>query len=118
MGKHKNDRIKKWVICLVGALALAACTYHTPDEDWEENGRVRLLLDWQTRAQPSVMTYHFYKDGTGSPVVRRGMLGDMKEHFGRDIIKWLFVIPTVRMFCWRRKTDMTGLVGGPGRYLP
>lgn len=48
MGKHKNDRIKKWVIYLVGALALSACTYHTPDEDWEKNGRVRLLLDWQT----------------------------------------------------------------------
>ena len=40
-----------------------------------------------------------------------GMPQDMKEHFRRDIIKWLFVIPTVRMFCWRRKTDMTGACG-------
>lgn len=72
MGKQKNSRIKRWIVCLVGAVTLSACTYHTPDEDWEKNGRVRLLLNWQSRAQPSVMTYHFYKDGTGSPVVRRG----------------------------------------------
>ena len=71
MGKHKNDRIKKWVIYLVGALALSACTYHTPDEDWEKNGRVRLLLDWQTRSLPAVMTCYFYKDGADAPIVRR-----------------------------------------------
>ncbi|WP_195372562.1 MULTISPECIES: DUF5119 domain-containing protein [Parabacteroides] len=72
MGKQKKRRIRKWMICLVCDVFLSACTYHTPDQDWEKNGRVRLLLDWQIRVRPSVMTYHFYKDGTGSPVVRRG----------------------------------------------
>lgn len=34
---------------------------------------MRLHLDWQTRSEyPSGMTYYFYKDGIGHPVVRRG----------------------------------------------
>lgn len=56
-----------------GAVVLSSCVYHTPDEDWEKNGKVRLHLDWQTRSEyPSGMTYYFYKDGIGHPVVRRG----------------------------------------------
>lgn len=54
-------------------LAMSSCVYHMPDEDWEKNGKVRLHLDWQTRnSYPSGMTYYFYKDGTGRPVIRSG----------------------------------------------
>lgn len=54
-------------------LAMSSCVYHMPDEDWEKNGKVRLHLDWQTRSSyPSGMTYYFYKDGTGRPVIRSG----------------------------------------------
>ncbi|MCD8270432.1 MAG: DUF5119 domain-containing protein [Parabacteroides sp.] len=72
MKKQKNNRIWEWVVCLVCTVILSACAYHTPAEDWERNGRVRLHLSWQTRALPSVMSYYFYKDGIGSPIVRRG----------------------------------------------
>lgn len=72
MNKKKESGIKGWVLCLACGIILSACAYRTPDEDWERNGRVRLLLDWQMRTRPSAMAYYFYKDGTGSPVVRRG----------------------------------------------
>ena len=73
MKKQEKNRIREWVVLLVCALAPPACTYHTPDEDWERNGKVRLHLNWQTRIDhPSVMTYYFYKDGIGFPVIRQG----------------------------------------------
>lgn len=74
MVRQKNNRVKKWAVCLTCGMLLCACAYHAPEEDWEKNGRVRLLLDWkrQTGAQSSSMTCYFYKDGTGSPVVRHG----------------------------------------------
>lgn len=55
---------------LVLMLALSACAYRTTDEDWERNGKVRLLLNWPTAKHPSAMTYYFYKDGTDRPLVR------------------------------------------------
>ncbi|MFV0582754.1 MAG: DUF5119 domain-containing protein [Parabacteroides gordonii] len=72
MEKQRNKRIKEWAVCLACAVTMSACAYHTPDEDWERNGRVRLVLDWQTRSLPPVMAYYFYKDGKGSPLVRKG----------------------------------------------
>lgn len=72
MEKQRNKRIKVWAVGLACVVMLSACAYHTPDEDWEKNGRVRLVLDWQIRSLPPVMAYYFYKDGTGSPLVRKG----------------------------------------------
>lgn len=73
MKKQKKSKIRNGVFALVGAVALSACAYHSPDEDWEKNGKVRLHLDWQTRSNyPSGMTYYFYKAGMGYPVVRSG----------------------------------------------
>lgn len=73
MKKQKKSGIVGWMAFLVCVFAISSCTYHVPDEDWEKNGKVRLHLDWQTRSSyPSGMTYYFYKDGTGHPVVRSG----------------------------------------------
>lgn len=73
MKKQKKNSIAGWGGLLVCVLAMSACVYHTPDEDWEKNGKVRLQLEWQTRSSyPSGMTYYFYKDGIGRPVVRLG----------------------------------------------
>lgn len=73
MKKQKKGKIRGWAVFFAGAVVLSSCVYHTPDEDWEKNGKVRLHLDWQTRSEyPSGMTYYFYKDGIGHPVVRRG----------------------------------------------
>ena len=72
MEKQRNKRIWQWAVCLACAVTMSACSYHTPDEDWEKNGRVRVVLNWQTRSLPPVMVYYFYKDGTGIPIVRKG----------------------------------------------
>lgn len=72
MEKQRNKRIRQWAVCLACAVTMSACSYHTPDEDWEKNGRVRVVLNWETRSLPPVMSYYFYKDGTGIPVVRKG----------------------------------------------
>ena len=72
MKKQRNKRIRQWAVCLACGVTMSACSYHTPDEDWEKNGRVRVVLNWETRSLPPVMAYYFYKDGTGIPVVRKG----------------------------------------------
>lgn len=73
MKKQKQNRITGWIVLLACAFTVSSCVYRMPDEDWEKNGKVRLSLEWQTRSSyPSAMTYYFYKDGTGRPVVRSG----------------------------------------------
>lgn len=73
MKKQKKGKIAGWMVFIAGAAILSSCVYHAPDEDWEKNGKVRLHLDWQSRSKyPSGMTYYFYKDGIGRPVVRQG----------------------------------------------
>lgn len=63
----------KYGMLLLCVVVMWGCAYHAPDEDWEKNGKVRLNLDWQTRSSyPTGMTYYFYKDGTGRPVIRQG----------------------------------------------
>lgn len=64
---------KKYGLFLICIVTMLACVYHTPDEDWEKNGKVRLILDWQNRNNlPESMTYYFYKDETALPIVRTG----------------------------------------------
>lgn len=54
-------------------LWLSACTSLTTDKDWNKNGKVRLVLDWGTRAgRPGVFDYYFYAEGNPVPLVRRG----------------------------------------------
>lgn len=57
---------------LIGLL-LAACTSLATDEDWTRNGKVRLVLDWGTRASHTgVFDYYFYTEGNPVPLIRRG----------------------------------------------
>lgn len=54
-------------------LTFSACTSRNTDEDWEKNGKVRLVLDWGTRAAYSgVFDYYFYTEGNPIPLIRRG----------------------------------------------
>lgn len=73
MKKEKKSNITAWLVWLICTFTLSSCVYQIPDEDWEKNGKVRLHLEWHTRSSyPSGMTYYFYKDGTGRPVIRSG----------------------------------------------
>ena len=63
---------KKYRVFLVCTVILSACAYHAPDEDWEKNGKVRLLLRRQNSDCPAGMTWYFYREGTESPVIRTG----------------------------------------------
>lgn len=73
MKKQKKSGIAGGIALLACVFAISSCVYRMPDEDWKKNGKVRLLLDWQTRSSyPSAMTYYFYKNGAGRPVVRLG----------------------------------------------
>ena len=60
------------VVAIVCTAFLTACTYRLTDEDWAKNGKIRLLLNWQDKDHPSVMTYYFYKDGADRPIIRQG----------------------------------------------
>lgn len=57
------------VVCMV---MVSACAFHAPDEDWEKNGTVRLLLRRQNSDCPAGMTWYFYPDGSDSPLIRQG----------------------------------------------
>ena len=73
MKNQRNRNITGWFVAFVCAVTLPSCVYRAPDEDWDKHGRIRLHLNWQTRGEyPSDMTYYFYKDGTGRPLVRKG----------------------------------------------
>ncbi len=72
MKRQANIRIAGWIAGVVCILVLSACAYRPTDEDWEKNGKVRLFLNWQAAGHSSSMTYYFYKNGTGRPVVRSG----------------------------------------------
>lgn len=72
MKKQITNQIAGWMAGVAGLLFLSACSYRSTEEDWEKNGRVRLHLTWTKAEQPSAMTYYFYKNGTGRPIVRSG----------------------------------------------
>ena len=73
MKNQRNINITGRLVALACTLTLLSCAYHAPEEDWEKHGRIRLHLNWQTRGEyPSDMTYYFYKDGIGRPLIRQG----------------------------------------------
>lgn len=51
---------------------LSSCAYLSTQEDWEKNGRVRLLLNWENLEGKSSVTWYFYKDGAEHPIIRTG----------------------------------------------
>lgn len=69
----KGNKIRDYVGGLLIGLLFTACTSLTTDKDWTRNGKVRLVLDWGTRAaHTGVFDYYFYADGNPVPLVRRG----------------------------------------------
>lgn len=70
MEKGKYRQLLLWLVWLA---LLLGCTYRTPEEDWEKNGWVRLVLDWGTRAsRTGVFDYYFYAGSNPVPLIRRG----------------------------------------------
>ncbi|WP_102408933.1 DUF5119 domain-containing protein [Parabacteroides bouchesdurhonensis] len=72
MGRQKYTQILGLAVALLFLAGAFSCVYRSTDEDWDKNGKVRLLLNWKTKSQPSGMEYYFYKDGSTLPVVRTG----------------------------------------------
>lgn len=72
--KRSNIYMMRLAIFAVICSALPGCAYRLTDEDWEKNGKVRILLTWQSRGgeTPSRMNYYFYKDGSSTPLIRSG----------------------------------------------
>ncbi len=66
---------EEWIrygVFLVCMVMVWGCAFHAPEEDWEKNGKVRLLLRRQNTDCPTGMTWYFYREGTVSPLIRTG----------------------------------------------
>lgn len=61
-----------WMIYAVWTVAVLSCAYRMTDEDWEKNGKVRLLLRRPDSGCPENMTWYFYPEGSDSPIIRTG----------------------------------------------
>jgi hypothetical protein len=61
-----------WVTSTVWIMVISSCAYHSPDEDWEKNGKVRLLLRKPNSGCPDNMTWYFYPEDSESPLMRTG----------------------------------------------
>ena len=73
--RYKEYRMMQaviWVISAVWIMAISSCAYHNPDEDWEKNGKVRLLLRRSNSSCPDNMTWYFYPEDSESPLMRTG----------------------------------------------
>ena len=60
------------MIYAIWTVAVLSCAYRMTDEDWEKNGRVRLLLRRDNSGCPEIMTWYFYAEGSDSPIIRTG----------------------------------------------
>lgn len=78
MEKDRRYKIQqivcRLIVCTIGILMAFSCAYRLTDEDWEKNGRVRLVLNWPGSGLQSGMTWYFYPEGSESPVIRKGDL--------------------------------------------
>ena len=73
--RYKEYRMMQaviWVISAVWIMAISSCAYHSPDEDWEKNGKVRLLFRRSNSSCPDNMTWYFYPEDSESPLMRTG----------------------------------------------
>ena len=61
-----------WMIYAIWTVAVLSCAYRMTDEDWEKNGKVRLLLRKQNSGCPDNMVWYFYPEGSDSPLIRTG----------------------------------------------
>ena len=67
------------MIYAVWIVAVLSCAYRMTDEDWEKNGKVRLLLRRPDSDCPENMMWYFYAEGSDIPIIRTG---DMKGYEG------------------------------------
>ncbi|KKB52022.1 hypothetical protein HMPREF1212_02760 [Parabacteroides sp. HGS0025] len=75
MKKKGNRSVIGCLAAVCMLLPVMSCVYHDPDEDWNKNGKVRLMLNWKEKKRPVAMDYYFYQDGAARPVIRRGEIG-------------------------------------------
>ena len=73
--KYRIIQLMGWMIYAVWTVAVLSCAYRMTDEDWEKNGKVRLLLRRPDSDCPENMTWSFYAEGSDIPSIRTG---DMK----------------------------------------
>ncbi|WP_308587856.1 DUF5119 domain-containing protein, partial [uncultured Parabacteroides sp.] len=65
-------RIVIWLISAAWIMTVSSCAYRMTDEDWEKNGKVRLLLRRSNSSCPDNMTWYFYPEDSESPLMRTG----------------------------------------------
>ncbi|MCS2892585.1 DUF5119 domain-containing protein [Parabacteroides faecis] len=73
--RYKGYRMMQaviWATSAVWIMAVSSCAYRMTDEDWEKNGKVRLLLRRSNSSCPDNMTWYFYPEDSESPLMRTG----------------------------------------------
>ena len=70
--RYKMIQVGVWTISLAWIMAISSCAYRMTDEDWERNGKVRLLLRRSDSGCPDNMTWYFYPEDSESPLMRTG----------------------------------------------
>ena len=70
--RYGMKRIVIWLISAAWIMAVSSCAYRMTDEDWEKNGKVRLLLRRPDSGCPDNMTWYFYPEDSESPLMRTG----------------------------------------------
>lgn len=119
MKKKGNRSVIGCLAAVCMLLPVMSCVYHDPDEDWNKNGKVRLMLNWKEKKRPVAMDYYFYQDGAAvrsSAVVK---LAVMRGRFRRATIGWLCVTPMVPMsnYRWKAATNPACAVARPASVL-
>ena len=69
---YKMIQVAVWTISIAWIMAISSCAYRMTDEDWERNGKVRLLLRRSDSGCPDNMTWYFYPEDSESPLMRTG----------------------------------------------
>lgn len=64
-----------YLLILLSLFPFPGCTHLNTDEDWVRNGKVRVVLKWESSiraAHTGDFDYYFYAEGSNMPFVRRG----------------------------------------------
>ena len=69
---YRMMQVAIWAISAAWIMAVSSCAYRMNDEDWEKNGKVRLLLRKSNSSCPDNMTWYFYPEDSESPLMRTG----------------------------------------------
>ena len=69
---YRMMQVAIWAISAAWIMTVSSCAYRMTDEDWEKNGKVRLLLRKSNSSCPDNMTWYFYPEDSESPLMRTG----------------------------------------------